>query len=168
MAKSIRSKVKKRLRTVKRGVVKRELTKTGTSHNDGELAKQGKIAEALSGHLKPHKRIRNAFRSDDPDADIPQHNWRQGPDFRSGFVEDTRLAGLAVVGAQRPKSGTMGYRETAPASLSQPQNGSDPKLDMLMRGADLVPFMASKETKRRVKSVKNKSGVDVNAAFRWT
>ena len=52
MAKSIRSKVKKRLRTVKRGVVKRELVTPGTSHNDREVSKSAKAAQALSGHLK--------------------------------------------------------------------------------------------------------------------
>ena len=55
----------------------------------------------------PHavKAKRNAFRSDDPEAEIPQHNWKQGPDFRSGRVED---AGYACVGSNRPKVGRFG------------------------------------------------------------
>ena len=51
------------------------------------------------------KSKRNAFRSDDPEAEIPQHNWKQGPDFRSGRVED---AGYACVGSNRPKVGRFG------------------------------------------------------------
>ena len=51
------------------------------------------------------KAKRNAFRSDDPEAEIPQHNWQQGPDFRSGRVED---AGYACVGSNRPKVGRFG------------------------------------------------------------
>ena len=45
--------------------------------------------------LPTDKRPRNAFRSDDPDAVIPQHDFRQGPDFRAGFVENS---GYALVG----------------------------------------------------------------------
>ena len=51
------------------------------------------------------KAKKNAFRSDDPEAEIPQHNWKQGPDFRSGRVED---AGYACVGSNRPKVGRFG------------------------------------------------------------
>ena len=46
------------------------------------------------------KAKKNAFRSDDPEAEIPQHNWRQGPDYRSARVED---AGFAAIGSNRPK-----------------------------------------------------------------
>merc|ERR1719231_72044 len=101
MGKSIHSKVKKRLRTVKRGVLKRELATPGSKLNVREVAKAAKIQEALSGYIKPGTRTKNAFRSDDPDATIPQHNWRQGPDFRSGFAGPD--AGYAVVGSNRPK-----------------------------------------------------------------
>jgi len=138
MAKSIRSKVKKRLRTVKRGVVKAELLNPTSKLGVREVQKGEKMREALSGYLKPgvcrtappvwptrpapHSRCsphdspppppthavkskRNAFRSDDPEAEIPQHNWKQGPDFRSGRVED---AGYACVGSNRPKVGRFG------------------------------------------------------------
>ena len=53
MAKSLRSKVKKRLRTVKRGVIKRELSKPETKVGLREAAKEKKLAEALSGHILP-------------------------------------------------------------------------------------------------------------------
>ena len=137
MAKSIRSKVKKRLRTVKRGVVKAELLNPTSKLGVREVQKGEKMREALSGYIKPGacrtappdwptrparysrcprcsphasppravKAKRNAFRSDDPEAEIPQHNWQQGPDFRSGRVED---AGYACVGSNRPKVGRFG------------------------------------------------------------
>ena len=53
MAKSIRSKVKKRLRTVKRGVVKRELANPESKLGVREIQKEAKLREALSGHLEP-------------------------------------------------------------------------------------------------------------------
>lgn len=53
MAKSIRSKVKKRLRTVKRGVVKSELTKPTSKLGVREVQKSEKLQEALSGYIKP-------------------------------------------------------------------------------------------------------------------
>merc|ERR1711998_618974 len=98
MAKSIRSKVKKRLRTVKRGVVKRELSNPESKLGKRETQKESRLQEALSGYLKPGTGRKNAFRSDDPDAEIPQHDFRQGPDYRSGSVTD---AGYAVVGSNR-------------------------------------------------------------------
>lgn len=44
--------------------------------------------------------VKNAFRYDDADAVIPQHDWKQGPDFRNDRVED---GGYAMVGSNRPK-----------------------------------------------------------------
>ena len=163
MAKGLRSKVKKRLRTVKRGIVKKELVTAGTSHNDREVTKQGKIAEALSGHIAPGKQRKNAFRSDDPEATFPQHNWRQGPDFRNAFAGPD--AGYALVGARRPKQ--MGGGDAPTARVVQPTKSSgDLGLARLMRTSEqLVPYMANKRTKKRAK---NKSGVDTAAAFRWT
>ena len=166
MAKGIRSKIKKRLRTVKRGVIKRELTKPGTSHNDREVTKAGKLAEALSGHIAPAKIRKNAFRSDDPDAEIPQHNWRQGPDFRSAFAGPD--AGLAVFGARRPKQMGGGDAPTARVEQIGKPAGHDVGLNRILRTTEqMVPFMASRREKKRLKT-KNKSGVDVAAAFRWT
>ena len=92
MAKGLRSKVKKRLRTVKRGVVKRELADPSSKLGVRNTAIHKKLEEALSGYLKPEVRARNAFRYDDADAVVPQHNWRQGPDFRSDRVGKTWLA----------------------------------------------------------------------------
>ena len=126
MAKSIRSKVKKRLRTVKRGVIKSELTKPTSKLGVRETQKSAKLQEAMSGYIKPgthaHSpsppivrpkahtrpptlplsgvRIKNAFRYDDADAVIPQHDWKQGPDYRNDRVED---GGYAMVGSNRPK-----------------------------------------------------------------
>lgn len=53
MAKSIRSKVKKRLRTVKRGVVKAELLNPTSKLGVREVQKVEKLREALSGYIKP-------------------------------------------------------------------------------------------------------------------
>ena len=174
MAKSLRSKVKKRFRTVKRGVVKRELSNPDSKLGKRETQKEQKLREALSGHLEPGKRIKNAFRSDDPDAVIPQHDFRQGPDFRSGRIEDS---GYAVWGANRPKLGSYGgdaptARPTLPAASASSMDADamlevpDAGVTRLLRTTEqLVPIGSSKRTKRRLKS---KSGVDTTAAYRWT
>lgn len=171
MAKSIRSKVKKRFRTVKRGVVKRELANPDSKLGKRETQKEAKIREALSGHLQPGRSFKNAFRSDDPDAVIPQHDFRQGPDFRSGRVED---AGYAVWGTNRPKLGANGgdaptarttFAESSSSSLDA-DTVKDVGVARLLRSTEqLVPIHSSKRAKKRIK---NKSGVDANVAFRWT
>ena len=56
MAKSIRSKVKKRLRTVKRGVVKAQLQDPTSKLGVREVQKGEKLREALSGYIKPSAR----------------------------------------------------------------------------------------------------------------
>ena len=154
------------MRTVKRGVVKRELVKPGTSHNDREVRKSAKIAEALSGHIKVEKVRRSGFRYDDDDAEIPQHNWRQGPDFRSAFAGED--AGLAVIGTHRPKQMMGGDAPTAremPPAAKSGRNGEDAGLSRLMRTSEqMVPFMASKRAKSRSKKLAS----DEKAAFRWT
>ena len=154
MAKSLRSKVKKRHRTVKRGVLKRSQMIPGTAQFDGEASKAKKTQEALSGHIEPGKKFKNWFRSDDPDAIIPQHSWRQGPDFRSGTVGED--AGLAVWGTERPKLKGGGYaseHRPAPAAGATRVGGPrDAGLERLMRTAEqIVPVMASKRAKRRAK-----------------
>ena len=53
MAKSIRSKVKKRLRTVKRGVVKGQLDDPTSKIGVRTTKIQSMLAEAATGHLKP-------------------------------------------------------------------------------------------------------------------
>mmetsp|Transcript_10234 Transcript_10234/g.20875 ORF Transcript_10234/g.20875 Transcript_10234/m.20875 type:complete len:171 (-) Transcript_10234:175-687(-) len=169
MAKSLRSKVKKRLRTVKRGVVKRELLNPESKLGKRETQKESMLQEALSGYLKPGVRRKNAFRSDDPEAEIPQHDFRQGPDYRSGSVGDS---GYAVVGSNRPKPGKLGG--DAPSARPTPKPGTmtmdadmvqDAGVARLLKTTErIVPFNSSKRTKKRLK---NKSGVDTKAAFRW-
>ena len=170
MAKSIRSKVKKRLRTVKRGVVKRELAKPESKLGVRETQKEQKIREAISGYIQPGKVRKNAFRSDDPDAVIPQHNFRQGPDFRSGNVED---AGYAAIGSNRPKLGRYGgdaptaypVRSASDHEMDlEVTSAADPVLARLMRSTEqIVPFNSSSRAKRRLK---NKIGKE-EAKFRW-
>ena len=149
MAKGLRSKVKKRLRTVKRGVVKRELADPASKLGVRNTAIQHKLEEALSGYLKPEVRARNAFRYDDADAVVPQHNWRQGPDFRSDRVED---AGYACVGSNRPKfphgrDGPTARVDDAPAPegaegddapMPAPPVPDDPAVRRLRVGIDSV------------------------------
>lgn len=175
MAKGLRSKVKKRLRTVKRGVVKRELADPASKLGVRNTAIQHKLEEALSGYLKPEVRARNAFRYDDADAVVPQHNWRQGPDFRSDRVED---AGYACVGSNRPKfphgrDGPTARVDDAPAPegaegddapMPAPPVPDDPAVRRLRVGTEqLTTKGAAKRLKRRMKQ----KGVDHNV-FRWT
>ena len=175
MAKGLRSKVKKRLRTVKRGVVKRELADLASKLGVRNTAIQHKLEEALSGYLKPEVRARNAFRYDDADAVVPQHNWRQGPDFRSDRVED---AGYACVGSNRPKfphgrDGPTARVDDAPAPegaegddapMPAPPVPDDPAVRRLRVGTEqLTTKGAAKRLKRRMKQ----KGVDHNV-FRWT
>jgi len=171
MAKSIRSKVKKRFRTVKRGVLKKELSNPDSKLGKRETQKEAKLAEALSGHLKPGVQRKNAFRSDDPDAEIPQHSFRQGPDFRSDSVPD---AGYAVVGSNRPKMGKFGG--DAPTGRPTPKSGTaingmdvdeieDQGVARILRTTEcIVPFHSSGRTRKRLKM---KSGTNHDAPFRW-
>ena len=53
MAKSTRSKVKKRLRTVKRGVVKTQLKDPTSKLGVREAQKSAKLSEAATGYIKP-------------------------------------------------------------------------------------------------------------------
>ena len=87
-----------------------------------------KLAEACTGYIKPAKRVHNAFRSDDPEAIIPQHDWRQGPDFRASAVGAE--SGYALVGARRPKKMHGGDAPTAtsvflPVPSSRDGEGDD-------------------------------------------
>ena len=173
--KGLRSKVKKRLRTVKRGVVKRELADPSSKLGVRNTAIHKKLEEALSGYLKPEVRARNAFRYDDADAVVPQHNWRQGLDFRSDRVED---AGYACVGSNRPKfphgrDGPTARVDDAPAPegaegddapMPAPPVPDDPAVRRLRVGTEqLTTKGAAKRLKRRMKQ----KGVDHNV-FRWT
>uniref|UniRef100_A0A7S3FI33 Uncharacterized protein n=1 Tax=Haptolina ericina TaxID=156174 RepID=A0A7S3FI33_9EUKA len=177
MAKSIRSKVKKRLRTVKRGVVKEQLLDSTSKIGKRTTQIAAKLAEAATGFLQPDKRPRNAFRSDDPDAVIPQHDFRQGPDFRAGFVENS---GYALVGACRPKLGRYGGDapsarpvrkegdvEPAPMAIAGGISGGDDggKRRLVIGTEQIVPLFSSSKVKRKLKK---KAQVDNTAAFRWT
>ena len=171
MAKGLRCKVKKRFRTVKRGVVKQQLRDPESKLGRREVQKEAKLREALSGDIKPGTKVKNAFRSDDPDAVIPQHEWRQGADFRSGRVEDS---GFAVWGSNRPKLGSYGgdapTARPTPATTSmeaeQSTDVADAGVARLLRSSEqLLPIFASKKVKRRMKK---KSEVETTSVFRWT
>ena len=155
--------MKKRFRTVKRGVVKRELADPSSKLGKRETLKEDKLREALSGHLKPHKGLKNAFRSDDPDAIIPQHDFRQGPDFRSGSVADS---GYAVWGANRPRREGDAPTARVATAVEPSAKAGDLAVSRLLRTSEqIVPIFSSRRAKKRLK---NKSGVDTSAAFRWT
>jgi len=174
MAKSIRSKVKKRLRSVKRGVLKRELADPASKLGVPQARVKETLAQAATGYIKPGKKKLNAFRSDDQEAEIPQHNWRQGPDFRAQKVGVE--AGYALVGASRPKKGKHGgdapsasvHFEAPPQDEEAMADAADAaesdRVQRLRTGTEqLVPFGTNKRSKRKLK---NKSGI-VNE-FRWT
>lgn len=165
MAKSIRSKVKKRLRSVKRGVVKRELRDPDSKLGVREVQTNEKLGEALSGYLKPGRRKRSAFRYDDNDAEIAQHNWRQGPDYRSDKVPD---AGYACVGSNRPKLMRGGDAPTAGVGdLTANPSASDGGVQALMVTSEqIVPKFATKRQKKKLKAAA-KSGAAA-AATAWT
>ena len=88
-------------------------------------------------------------------------------------------SGYAVVGSNRPKLGRFGGdAPAARASVGNACDGDDgvsgggvhaaaedPGVRRLLRGTEqLVPFSSSKKAKRRIK---NGSGVNTAAAFRW-
>lgn len=163
--------MKKRLRTVKRGILKRELAAAGSKLHMREAQKEEKLHEALSGFIKPPVDQKNAFRSDDPDAVIPQHKFRQGPDFRSAYAGPGIDAGHAVWGSNRPKHPHGQDAPTAavtkPGSADGECHARDAGVSNLLRTTEqLVPKYASKQTKRRIK---NQARAHVHSApRRWT
>merc|ERR1712087_112977 len=121
---------KKRLRSVKREVVKREKADPSSKLGSGVRKTKEKLTEAASGFIAPGKRKRSAFRYDDDDAEIAQHSWRQGPDYRLGKVGGD--AGLALVGARRPKKSNRGG--DAPTSIVHvPATSTDTDQDERMQ-----------------------------------
>ena len=86
MAKGIRSKVKRRFRTAKRGVVKRTVTESRTKPI------LNKLLRAAEGVIDVDVKPPNAFRSDEPDAVIPQHTFTPCTDFRSDKVTEAQYA----------------------------------------------------------------------------
>merc|ERR1712087_182478 len=163
----------KRLRTVKRGVVKRELADPSSKLGIRTSQVQERLVEAASGYLKPPRKLKNAFRSDDPEAEIPQHHFRQGPDFRSSKVGYE--AGYALVGASRPKLGRGGVY--APSAVLKTSQGTmehmadadknqreDEQLARLHVGTD--QFIAPGTSKRGRRKLKKKA-TDHNV-YRWT
>lgn len=175
MAKSIRSKVKKRLRTVKRGALHQQLNDPSSKIGVRRTAVQSRLAEAATGHLQPGKAKKNWFKSDDPEAEVPQHNWRQGPDFRAQANPES---GYAVWGSNRPKLGR--YGGDAPSARPTLQEGSvEPEVyhqvisgnedggkRALMIGTEqIVPMFSSSKVKKKLKK---KAKTDAEAAHRWT
>jgi hypothetical protein len=86
MAKSIRSKVKRRFRTAKRGLMKR------TVLVDKAKPVLKKLERAAEGIIDADVQPRNAFRSDEPDAIIPQKTFTPCTDFRSAKVLEAQYA----------------------------------------------------------------------------
>merc|ERR1719235_2884024 len=89
MAKSIRSKVKKRFRTAKRELVNASVEKTRLSEANRKqtLVQQGRFAEVVP------KKKKNAFLyPDDADAEFPQHKLVKPLDFRSAALPGAKYA----------------------------------------------------------------------------
>ena len=84
---------------------------------------------------------RNAFRYDDADAEVPQHNWRQGPDYRGDRVEG---AGYAAVGSNRPKQLHGGDAPTARVARS---GGADEEIAPSGFALDRKPTSQSQRKK---------------------
>jgi len=175
MAKSIRSKVKKRLRTVKRTILKDQLDDSGSKVGIRRTSVQAKLAEAATGHLQPGKAKKNWFKSDDDDAEVPQHNWRQGPDFRAVANPE---AGYAAWGSNRPKLGRYGgdaptARPKLRSDAEEPQifqqvisgNEDGGKRALVMGTEQIVPMFSTSKVKKKLKK---KAQTDHDAAHRWT
>ncbi|KAL1511257.1 hypothetical protein AB1Y20_006066 [Prymnesium parvum] len=175
MAKSIRSKVKKRLRTVKRGILKQQLDDPTTKVGVRRAAVHSKLAEAATGHLQPAKPKKNWFKSDDPDAEVPQYNWRQGPDFRSQVNPES---GYALWGSNRPKLGRYGGDAPSARPVMQPGtteaepchqiisgNEDGGKRALVLGTEQIVPLFSSSKVKKKLKK---KAKADHDAPHRWT
>lgn len=174
MAKSIRSKVKKRLRTVKRTILKQQLDDPTSKTGVRRTAVQAKLAEAATGHLKPAKAKKNWFKSDDPEAEVPQHNWRQGPDFRS---QSNPESGYAMWGSNRPKLGRFGGDAPSanPTLCDDAEempvyhqvgglDGDGGKRALIVGTEQIVPMFCSSKTKKKLKK---KAKTDHDAVHRW-
>eukprot|EP00967_Tisochrysis_lutea_P051558 scaffold63700_cov27-Tisochrysis_lutea.AAC.3 len=143
----------------------RELKPAAAKGGGGSGSGKGKKAQG-GNEVVQTKIVKNAFRYDDEEAEIPQHNWRQGPDFRAARVGFE--AGYAVWGSNRPKVGRFGG-DAPSARVEDPV--ADPLQDrgaarLLRETEQLVPMMSSKKLKKRLKA-KAKNGPDHNV-FRWT
>ncbi len=161
MAKSIRSKVKKRLRSVKRAVVKQQRHEPHTKLNKTIAQKAEHLKAAATGYLPPPKPLRSAFRYDDESATFAQHNWRQGPDYRSASIGAD--AGYAVVRAKRPKS--AGDAPTAAIDHPPPPTVADAGVMRLVQGTEqIVPKGVTKKARRKLKAA---AGGDRAGKFRW-
>ncbi|KAJ1636189.1 hypothetical protein T492DRAFT_961107 [Pavlovales sp. CCMP2436] len=133
MAKSIRSKVKRRFRTAKRGVVKRTVTADRTVPILSKLDKAG--VGDIESELKP----RNAFRSDGPDVAFPQHTFTPCTDFRSQNVTESMYAGSGNRRATHPINivrGVDGEESVTYGPGGGAADGGD--ADEAMGGADEV------------------------------
>ena len=117
MAKSIRSKVKKRLRTVKRGVVKAQLQDPTSKLGVREVQKGDKMREALSGYIKPsacpHRSSRLA-------RSVALLTARPAPPPAQPRRRETRFAlttrrrrSLSTIGSRAPTSARAGSRTRA-------------------------------------------------------
>lgn len=163
------------MRTVKRGILKEQLEDPSSKMGVRKTAIQSKLAEAATGHLKPGKAKKNWFKSDDPEADVPQHNWRQGPDFRASHNPE---AGFAVWGSNRPKLGRYGGDAPSARPTLQPGAAEPEVFHQVISGTEdggkralqigteqIVPMFSSSKVKKKLK---RKAKMDDEAPHRWT
>jgi len=158
---------------VKRTILKQQLDDPTSKVGVRKTAIHAKLTEAATGNLDPGKTRRNGFKYDD--AEIPQHNWRQGPDFRSSSNPES---GYAVWGSNRPKLGMRGgdapsarpkLREDAEEmevfhqTISGNEDGG--KRALLIGTEQIVPMFSSSKVKKKLKK---KAQTDHDAAHRWT
>lgn len=138
MAKSLRSKVKRRFRTAKRGVIKRTV-----AHERAKPVLEA-LAKASQGIIESKVTPPNAFRSDDDDAVVPQHTFTPLTDFRASVVPE---AGYAITGNRRVThpANIVDAADGALEFRPQDDQGGDGDAEILPEAAPRVPPLEDDE-----------------------
>ncbi|CAJ1444106.1 unnamed protein product [Effrenium voratum] len=124
MGKSIRSKIKKRLRTVKRQRIDAMLV------TPREQEKHDKLVQVAQGRSTTLSRPRNAFKyPESEDAVFPQHEVMKPVDFRA---QNLPMAGTVFRGNRRK------YNEEEKAMLNKIIKESHPKMEVLAGGGAVL------------------------------
>ena len=124
MGKSIRSKIKKRLRTVKRQRVDAMIV------TPREKEKHEKLVQTAQGRSVTRLRPKNAFKyPDSEDAVFPQHEIMKPVDFRA---QNLPMAGTVFRGNRRK------YSDEEKAMLSKIIKENHPKMEVLAGGGAIL------------------------------
>lgn len=124
MGKSIRSKIKKRLRTVKRQRVDAMIV------TPREQEKHEKLVQTAQGRSVTRLRPKNAFKyPDSEDAVFPQHEIMKPVDFRA---QNLPMAGTVFRGNRRK------YSDEEKAMLNKVIKENHPKMEILAGGGAIL------------------------------